>query len=226
MPDPNLRDALTDALILGILWLVYFSVHSLLASLAAKRWCSTASPAWMPGYRLTYNFLAIILILPPVWLLHNGNAVILWDFSGYMTWVANTLTIMAIIGFLYSLRFYDGQEFMGIKQLKEQITTVEDQENFQLSPLHHYVRHPWYSFALVIIWTRDMNSLMLVSAGLMTAYFMFGSRLEERKLIHYYGDVYRQYRAKVPGLIPLPWKFLSDAEANILINDYQATQSR
>ena len=39
------------------------------------------------------------------------------------------------------------------------------------------------------------------------------ARLEEKKLLVYHGDTYRRYMARVPGLIPLPWKSLTAAEA-------------
>ena len=136
----------------------------------------------------------------------------------------NGIALLAMMGFLISLRYYDGREFLGIRQLKAQEKRIEDQENLQLSPFHRYVRHPWYSFALMLLWTRPMDSLLLVSAIFMTLYFFLGSKLEEEKLKSYYGDVYKNYIARVPGLIPLPWKHLSEAEANALLNDYQADQ--
>jgi hypothetical protein len=43
-----------------------------------------------------------------------------------------------------------------------------------------------------------------------------GSRLEERKLIAHFGEVYRQYCQQVPGLIPLPWRWLNKEEADRL----------
>ena len=75
------------------------------------------------------------------------------------------------------------------------------------------MRHPWYSFGLVIVWTRDMNEAMLVSAIAITAYFVIGSRFEERKLIAVHGEAYRRYRQRVPALVPLPWKYLGSDEA-------------
>ena len=83
----------------------------------------------------------------------------------------------------------------------------------RLSPLHRYVRHPWYSAALVWVWTRDMDPARLLSALLISAYLVFGSRLEEAKLIIEFGEAYRRYRARVPGLVPLPWKTISAREA-------------
>ena len=89
-----------------------------------------------------------------------------------------------------------------------------ERDVFRLSAAHRYVRHPWYSFGLVIVWTRDMNAAMLVSALAITIYFVAGSRLEERKLIETHGDTYRRYRERVPGLLPLPSKRLGRAEAD------------
>lgn len=59
---------------------------------------------------------------------------------------------------------------------------------------------------------------MLVSALIMTTYFIVGSKLEERKLISYHGECYRRYMGKVAGLVPLPWKTISKAEALALVS--------
>ena len=109
------------------------------------------------------------------------------------------------------------QEFLGLRQLQLHVRKVEDQEHFHLSPFHRYVRHPWYFFGLVLIWTRDMSVTTLLSSVMITLYFIVGSWLEEKKLLVYHGDTYRRYMARVPGLIPLPWKFLSVEEAAVLL---------
>ena len=62
-----------------------------------------------------------------------------------------------------------------------------------------------------------MNAPLLVSAVVVTLYFVVGSRLEENKLVAMHGDTYREYRRRVPGLVPLPWKWLSVAEAAALV---------
>lgn len=218
--DPVIR----DASLLGITWLVYFVIHTLLASLKVKQWVVEHHSDFMPAYRLSYNLLAIALLAAPIWLLFTGNKMLLWQFDGWLVWLMNGIALLAIIGFMISLRYYDGQEFLGLRQLKAQEKRIEDQENLHISPLHRFVRHPWYTFALMLIWTRPMNSLMLVTAIFMTLYFFIGSRLEEEKLQSYYGDVYKDYIKRVPGLIPLPWKFLSKAEADAIINEYQTDQ--
>jgi hypothetical protein len=42
--------------------------------------------------------------------------------------------------------------------------------------------------------------------------------MEERKLIAYHGERYGRYMGNVAGLIPLPWKTISKAEALALVS--------
>jgi hypothetical protein len=38
-------------------------------------------------------------------------------------------------------------------------------------------------------------------------------------LMRYHGDIYRRYRERVPGLVPLPWKYLRDSDVQFLAGD-------
>ena len=208
----------TSLTILLVVWLVYFALHSALASLTVKTWMATRHPNLMPGYRIGFNTIATLALLPILWFLYNNPGLEIWRWSGRWAYLANGLALAAVAGFLYTLRDYDGSEFLGLRQWFNQTRSVEDQESFHLTSAHRFVRHPWYFFSLVILWTRDMNEAMLLSALLMTAYFIVGSRMEERKLITYHGERYRRYREKVAGLVPLPWKTISKAEALALVS--------
>lgn len=64
-----------------------------------------------------------------------------------------------------------------------------------------------------------MNAARLVSALAITAYFVIGSRLEEQKLIARFGEAYRRYRDRVPGLLPRPWRTLRREDARRLLED-------
>ena len=144
----------------------------------------------------------------------------LWSWHGLGFYLTTAMALMALIGFLYSLTHYDLAEFWGTRQLREGNSSVYDQENFHISPFHRYVRHPWYFFALVLIWTRDVSTVQLLVYSLVTAYFVIGSKIEEQKLIAYHGDVYKKYQQKVAGVIPLPWKILSAEQAQKLLHEY------
>jgi len=203
-------------LLLTAAWLAYFALHSLLASLWLKRRVADRHPAWMRGYRLGFNVIATLLLLPPLWLTFADHGPWLWRWTGAWAWLANGLALLALAGVAWSLRWYDGAEFLGLRQWRERRHGVDDQEGFHLSPLHRHVRHPWYALSLVLIWTRDMSASLLVTALLLTGYFVIGSRLEERKLIAYHGDVYRRYRRLVPALIPWPGRALTAERAAAL----------
>ena len=211
------NSAWRNIILLAFCWLGYFALHSALASLAVKRWVAAAWPQRMSYYRLAFNLLASLLLLPILWLIYHDSGPWLWHWQDAAAWLANGLALAALLGFWLSLKSYDMQEFLGLRQLQLNVRKVEDQEHFHLSPFHRYVRHPWYFFGLVLIWTRDMNATTLLSGVFITLYFVIGSRLEEKKLLVYHGDTYRRYMARVPGLIPLPWKTLTAEEAKALV---------
>lgn len=197
-------------------WGAYFALHSLLAADAAKTWVARHWPRLLPGYRAAFNLISLVALLPVLWLVYSGNGHWLWRWHGALWWLANGAALAALLAFFASTRAYDMGEFLGLRQLGQ--SQRANAEAFTLSTFHRYVRHPWYCFGLVLLWTRDMNGPLLVSALAITLYLVIGSRLEERKLISQYGQKYRDYMSKVPGLVPLPWKHLTAAEAKALIS--------
>lgn len=203
--------------ILLLAWLAYALLHSLLAAFAVKARVAARWPGFMPWYRLTYNLVAGITALPLAWLIYATPGDWLWRWSGNWAWLANGLALSACAGFMLSARHYDMDEFLGLRQIRERNAQPDRPGGFSLSPFHRFVRHPWYCFGLVLVWTRDMNPALLLSALAITLYFVVGSRLEEKKLLALHGAVYRRYMAHVPGLLPLPWKYLRrDAAAELL----------
>ncbi len=202
--------------ILVLAWVAYSAIHSWLASLQLKRYVAEHWSGLMPAYRLCFNGLALLLLIPPLWLTYNLPGPMLWQWSGQAWWLGNAMALLAVAGVFWSLRDYDGSEFLGLRQLRERVVAVEDQEEFHISTLHRFVRHPWYSLSLVLVWTRDMDLPFFITAIIITLYFIFGSRLEERKLVIYHGDRYRRYRELVPPLVPLPWRYLTRSKARQL----------
>jgi protein-S-isoprenylcysteine O-methyltransferase Ste14 len=212
------NDTLYALVPLGLSFIAYFVIHSLLASLRFKRWVHHRWPGLMHAYRLTYNLLAILLLIPLLWFMQQSPGPLMWQWSGLLGWVMKGLTAVAVLGFVWSLKSYDNLVFLGWSQWRNRHTaaSAEGNEQLHISTLHRFVRHPWYFFILVILWTQDLHLAQLLVYGLITIYLLIGSRLEERKLIAHFGQAYTEYCRQVPGLFPLPWQWLDKEEARRL----------
>ncbi len=67
------------------------------------------------------------------------------------------------------------------------------------------VRHPWYTAVVLLLWAGDLDMAALVGSGVLTVYIVVGTLLEERKLVHEFGDAYRSYQGRVSMFVPLKW---------------------
>lgn len=210
-------ELLTGQWLLALYWIAYFVLHSLLAEAWVKRRIATHLPAVGRHYRLFYNLLAMLLLAPLAVAIHFNPGPIFWAWAGAGAWFANALALLAVAGIWHSARHYDMPAFLGL--------APGAAGRLSLSPWHRHVRHPWYSLGLVIIWTRDMNAATLVSALLITAYLVIGSRLEDERLCSEFGAAYREYRTRVPGIIPWPGRSLSAGEAAAITDGVPRRQS-
>ena len=199
--------AMTSHAVLVVAWLVYCVLHSVLASHLMKSWTARHFPRLNVYYRLIFNVAAVAFLLPPLWLSYHVVAFPLWHWSGISRWLADGLALAAVAGFFWSLRFYDSQDFLGLNSLR--VSSPTRSPMLRISPLHRYVRHPWYALALVIIWTRSMDSATLITALMVTGYFVIGSHFEEKKLVEEYGEAYRRFQRQVPRLIPWPGRTMN-----------------
>lgn len=210
-------------LVPSVAWFLYFAVHSILASLTVKTWVDHRWPSFTKVYRIFYNLVAMVFLIPVFNLSHNMDQTLLWQWTGGWKVVAMSLKGLAILGFLWTLKEYDLLEFMGFRQFKERVKGVMDQEGFKISPLHRFVRHPWYFLILVILWTGDLNAAALLLNIAVTIYFVIGSRFEENKLLQYHGELYGNYKKVVPALLPRPWQFLNAQRIKDLYSSHQGS---
>lgn len=206
-----------DLMIIAVYTALYVLLHSLLAANAVKFSLYLRYPGSRRYYRLVYNLVAVLLLLPLLVLLYRYDGAPVWQWSGYWRYLSYLLLGLALVGFLRSLRDYDMQAFMGLGEENEK----EEKQGLRIGWFHRFVRHPWYGFGLVLLWCRDLNAAELVCFAVLTLYLFWGSRLEEQKLIAEFGQPYRDYQQRVPGLIPSPFRWLSKAEAARLIKASQ-----
>ena len=202
-----MTSALLEQVPLAVAWLAYAVLHSLLATDAAKAIVAARWPRLSARYRLAYNVLATLLIVPVALLIHAQPGPALWAWTGIGFWVANGLAALAVLGLVMVPSGYDTRAFAGL---------APEPPAFVIGPWHRVVRHPWYFVGLVLVWTRDMDLATFVSGLAITIYFVVGSRLEEAKLARLLGAPYREYLRRVPGLVPRPWRVLDKETARRL----------
>lgn len=204
-----------EQLPLALAWVLYALIHSLTASLACKAFVKRRLPRFFASYRLAYNLLALLLLVPLAALAWARPGPDLWRFDGAAGWIANGVALAALLSFLRHGGGYDLPVFLGLRRETNE-ATGGNAPRLIISGWHRHVRHPWYTLGLVLIWSRDMNAASLVSGLAVTLYFVFGSRLEEQKLIVEFGERYLAYRRRVPALLPWPGRQLSREEADRL----------
>lgn len=194
---------LNQLFILFIAWLLYFVIHSLTASTSLKDYCASTLGLSGQRYRLIYVIASSVLLAPIAYLIWQDATPILWQHSGIIKITLDILALIAAIGFLVVARSYNMVSFLGLAD-------DQHEQGFSISWLHCYVRHPWYFFGLIIIWTRDMSTLWLLSCICITVYLIIGSKLEDNKLLAEFGETYHYYKQKVPGLVIIPGRYLTD----------------
>ena len=201
----------SQLLIVFIAWVLYFVSHSWLAANATKQFFIQRFHLNQRIYRLFYVILAFVLLLPLAYLVWTDSSPVLWRYQGWLKLGLDSVAVVALAGFFIVARCYDMVTFLGF-------ATAKQNQGFKISWLHRYVRHPWYFLGLLIIWTRDMSALWLLSCLCITVYLIIGSRLEENKMIAEYGEAYRYYKQRVVGLFIVPGRYMDDEALRKLEN--------
>lgn len=189
-------------LILSIsLWGV---VHSLTASLAFKSFLRRVlGSGFMKFYRLLYNIFSVISIAPILYLMLVLPDKDLYQVSAPWRYLMLAGQGLSAFLLLVSLLQTDVYSFVGLRQLVEE----EKPGKLVVSGVYRYVRHPLYTFGLLILWLSpsvSLNSFVVYLA--FTLYILAGIYFEERKLLREFGQAYADYKASTPMLIP-GWRF-------------------
>jgi protein-S-isoprenylcysteine O-methyltransferase Ste14 len=181
----------------------YGALHSLLAADAVKaRAQQLLGAKAYRSYRLAFNLLSGLALLPVLYLVWRLPDSELWRIP--WPWLLLTLAIQAGagLGLLLSFRVTGSLEFLGMAQFLHLREPVRP-ERLRVDGLYRWMRHPIYSFSLLILWLAPVmsNNLLAVAVGV-TLYIIVGTRLEERKLLRQFGEDYRNYQQTVPMFIP------------------------
>ena len=198
----------------GFLWIVgataaYGAFHSLTASLRAKKlareWLGANADRY---YRLFFNIISIITLIPVLGMGAFLPDQLLYVFQAPSRYLAMLVQGAALLGMAWGVKQTDALDFAGIRQLLYK-TSLAGRSKLVVSGLYRFVRHPLYLFGLIFLWGVPVMSWNLLALNIgFSVYLLAGARLEERKLLLEYGEVYAEYRRRTPMIIPflkIPW---------------------
>lgn len=201
--DHGVAGPIAEAVVVNVLLLGLFAVqHSVMARPAFKRWWTRLVPNSIE--RSTYVVLSSLVLLLLFWQWRTMPAVI-WNITspsgriglqvlfwlGWATVLASTFMISHVD--LFGLR----QVYLAWRT--KPYTATE----FRAPLLYRVVRHPLMLGFVIAFWAAPtMTAGHLLFALATTGYILIALQLEERDLTAVLGDHYRQYRHRVPMLIP------------------------
>ena len=182
-----------DHLILFLGWLLFYGLHSLMATEKAK----SIVPIEPQLYRLFYNAVSLVLFFVLLFLGALIPSYLVFAPSGISNYSGLMLAATGLFVIKRAFRNYNFKSFMGLKK------NLSD--DLKKDGLQSSIRHPLYTGALLIVidyflFNPQFTSLTILLA--LTVYLPLGIFWEEKKLIKIYGEEYLKYRQEVPALFP------------------------
>lgn len=199
-----------DYLILIVLWCLWCALHSAMIALKVTGYLKKRLGDGYRYYRLVYNSVAIGTLFPLLSYGRQFNERVLFVWDGPLLVIKIAALALAVALFILGAMKYDMLSFAGIRQIRsgKHYTVMSETGKIDASGILGLTRHPWYLGAILLVWSDDSRiygSTLIVNV-ILTIYILWGTILEERKLVIEIGDAYRDYQQRVPMLLPLKWK--------------------
>jgi len=204
--DSGMEGPLMEALLINSLLLGLFAVqHSVMARPAFKKWWTKFVPKSVE--RSTYVLVASLLLFLMYWQWRPMTDSI-WNLEGTASMVMTVIFWIGWVIVLVSTFIINHFDLFGLRQVYMNLKSKElTPLDFKTSLFYKYVRHPIMSGFIIAFWaTPQMSMGHLFFAIMTTGYILVGIYFEEKDLVSFYGDTYKDYKNQVSMLIPLPKK--------------------
>ena len=186
----------------GALSLLFFIQHSGMLRRRVRQFMGQ----YMPESYLaaTYSIVSggLLLALVILWQATPGTVVAL---SGWGNWLARTCFFLSVLGFMWTSKNLGSFDPLGLAPLMPHPGTAQPASmSLAVSGPYRWVRHPFYFFTIVMIWSfPTLTHDRLLFNLSWTVWIWIGALLEERDLVNAYGKTYQDYQKSVPMLFPL-----------------------
>jgi uncharacterized membrane protein len=198
-----------------LIFLIFALIHSVTVTRWFKQFCERAfGDAFMRvWYRALYNGISFITAGIALYLMRRVPDHILWTAPLWLRWSMRVIQLAGLTFGALAFEHLDGAEFMGFKQVWRYLSRREVAGNIEgltektlvTTGVYGIFRHPLYLAGIVIVTFNPritVNNLTITV--LADLYFLFGMFIEERRFLRIFGDQYREYMKRVPGMIPRP----------------------
>jgi len=180
----------------------FFLQHS---GMVRRRFRARLAAVIAPHHQGAVYAIASGVVLTLVVVLWQRSETHLLALEGFAIWVARVCAVSAVVVFVRSA-YVLGSLFdpLGLVPIKRHLRGISDRRStFVVKGPYRWVRHPLYSCILILFWSNpDLTADRVLFNVLWTAWICVATVLEEADLVADFGDTYRDYRRKVPMLIP------------------------
>jgi protein-S-isoprenylcysteine O-methyltransferase Ste14 len=196
-----------------LVFLLFAVIHSITAATKFKLACreifgDSFMRAW---YRAFFTAVSFITAAVAFLCIRRTPDYAIWTAPGWLWWAMFCVQTAGSVFGSFAFEHLDAGEFLGYKQVRRYLArggvggNIEGltQQELVMTGVYGIVRHPLY-LAGIIIFTFNprITANGLTVTVLADVYFLFGVFMEERRLAGLFGEQYREYRRRVPMMIP------------------------
>ena len=189
-----------------IWWVVFFAVHSIMASSSLKNRINTLKPIFKSYYRLVFNLVSTLLLLPIVYVYYQLPTEYIFTTTILFQLVGSLLSVAGVYIVIDGFKNYRTDEFLGTYQIKNHHEFHPTK--LSRSGWNGVVRHPLYFGGIILVFGLILI-IPTVKLGitnlLVIGYLYIGTLWEEKKLKLEFGSTYEDYKREVSMLIPVKW---------------------
>ena len=181
--------------------LLFFAQHSGMVRRPFRQWLARFMPeAFYPAVYAIASGAALLAVI----IFWQEGAPILTIPGGMFRWLIRALFWAWMLGFIWGGLSLESFDPLGIRPVLDHLGgRAPGRMPFTARGAYLLVRHPLYLFSILMIWScPGVTTDRLMFNIVWTVWIVVGAFLEERDLVNEFGDTYREYRRKVPMLIP------------------------